>query len=77
MASSGEWSGALPISSGSLDRTGSFSWVNVSVVFSGLERARSFYSSATHGFGSAVVGAFGSPAVDVRLVPTPYMEEEA
>ena len=63
---------ALLTSNGLVEHPGSFPWVYVTVSWTSgglLEGPESFSFSAANGLDYVVVVAFGSPAVDVRLVP--------
>ena len=61
---------ALRVSIGLMVYTGFFPWVDVTLTPNGLLKSAGFvFSSAANRLEFAMIRAFGSPVVDVRLVP--------
>ena len=63
------WDDALLVSDELVEHQRSFPWINVPVASSGFLEGAVFSSSAANIQDSAVVGTFGFPVIDVRLVP--------
>ena len=59
-----------------MEHTRSFPWVNFPATSNKLLDGAGFFSSVPQILDSAVDGAFGSPAVNVRLVPRLDMVKE-
>ena len=63
------WDDALLVSDELVEHQSSFPWVDVPVASSGFLEGAVSSSSAANRLDFAVVGTFGFPAIDVRLVP--------